>query len=153
MSAPIRKKEAFDAIQKILKDREEVALRAMEEAQNSANSEEKSSAGDKYETGRAMAQNQKDMNQRQLFEIREALLLLEKNDRNGPFQLALPGSLVYTEGGTYFMGPGLGKLVLTDGRILMSISQNAPLGALLLGKKVGDVIDFQGRKIRILNIE
>src|SRR5580698_3327273 len=41
---------------------------AMRQAQDSANSEEKSSAGDKYETGRAMGHLQKDMHARQLAE-------------------------------------------------------------------------------------
>jgi hypothetical protein len=38
----------------------------MESAQQSANSEEKSSAGDKYETSRAMGHLEKDMHARQL---------------------------------------------------------------------------------------
>src|ERR1700761_1589374 len=41
---------------------------AMTQAQEAANSEEKSSAGDKYETGRAMGHLQKDMHARQLAE-------------------------------------------------------------------------------------
>ncbi len=32
------------------------------------------------------------------------------------------------------------------------ISYQSPLGAVLIGKKIGDVVDFRGRKIEIINI-
>src|ERR1700761_8776247 len=44
------------------------ANESMTQAQEAANNEEKSSAGDKYETGRAMGHLQKDMHARQLAE-------------------------------------------------------------------------------------
>jgi hypothetical protein len=124
----------------------------MEEAQESANAEEKSSAGDKYETGRAMSQNQRDLNARQMLEARAALQLLDQNDRSGPFVKAFPGALLRTQERYYFLGPGLGKLPLTSGPEVISLSVGAPLGQLLLGKKEGDVVEFQGRRIPILEI-
>src|SRR5579864_2189317 len=50
----------------LLSRRIATAREAMDQAQEAANSEEKSSAGDKYETGRAMGQLQKEMHSRQL---------------------------------------------------------------------------------------
>ncbi len=48
----------------------------MEDAQQAANGEEKSSAGDKYETSRAMGHLQKDMHARQLAEQAKELAAL-----------------------------------------------------------------------------
>src|ERR1700733_11093726 len=66
------KRCALDLIgQRITASRE-----AIDQAQEAANSEEKSSAGDKYETGRAMGHLQKDMHARQLAESVKELATL-----------------------------------------------------------------------------
>lgn len=57
-----------------------VARQAMDNAQASANSEEKSSAGDKYETGRAISHLEKDMYARQLMANAQELNALRKSD-------------------------------------------------------------------------
>jgi len=54
------KAEILAFIRGRLQEQAELCLREMDLAQESANSEEKSSAGDKYETGRAMSQQQRD---------------------------------------------------------------------------------------------
>lgn len=130
----------------------EVARKAMEEAQDSANSEEKSSAGDKYETGRAMSQNQKDLNQRQLLEAESALHMLEASLVKRNADRVGPGSLVLTSDKPYFIGPGLGLLRLSDGTGFVSVSVQAPAGKLLEGKKAGDSFEFMGKRIEILEI-
>ena len=50
----------------ILEQRIDASYNSMQNAQAAANEEEKSSAGDKYETGRAMNHLEKDMHARQL---------------------------------------------------------------------------------------
>src|ERR1700736_1647953 len=60
----------------LIGERMAAAKEAMEQAQEAANSEEKSSAGDKYETGRAMGHLQKDMHARQLAESVKELATL-----------------------------------------------------------------------------
>jgi hypothetical protein len=140
------------AVRTVLESRITLARTAMEEAQAAANSEEKSSAGDKYETSRAMSQNQRDLNARQLLEARNAVHNLELCEGNGPFKKAFPGALIRTTDMLYFMGPGLGKLTLEDGTVFISMSAQAPMGQLLQGKKVGDKFLFQGKKGEILEI-
>ena len=54
------KEQLWVQCQKIVEHRLATAQQAMDAAQQSANQEEKSSAGDKYETGRAMAQLERD---------------------------------------------------------------------------------------------
>nr|GFD49124.1 hypothetical protein [Tanacetum cinerariifolium] len=56
-----------------------VAARAgMAAAQESSNSETKSSAGDKYETGREMANQERDRHAAQLYEAQKLLADLQK---------------------------------------------------------------------------
>jgi len=60
----------------LIEQRIATAREAIDQAQQAANQEEKSSAGDKYETGRAMGHLQKDMYARQLSENRKELAIL-----------------------------------------------------------------------------
>ena len=56
----LNKKQLYDLCQAVVQQRIDTARHAMTAAQESANEEGKSSAGDKYETGRAMAQIERD---------------------------------------------------------------------------------------------
>src|ERR1041385_4204908 len=62
--------------EEIIRGRISVAEHAMKQAQESANSDEKSSAGDKHETGRAMGQIDREMNERQLKEAKRELEII-----------------------------------------------------------------------------
>jgi len=134
-----------------LNERAEVARHAMNSAQESANAEEKSSAGDKYETGRAMSQLERDMNAWQLLKIESEINYL----KNLPVQqssLTGAGSIIHTSQGLYFIGPALGK-VNNKGISFIALSATSPLGKLLIGKKVGETIPFRDQQIEITGIE
>src|ERR1700744_2782973 len=99
------KRWALDLIgQRITASRE-----AVDQAQQSANSEEKSSAGDKYETGRAMGHLQKDMYARQLAESVKELANLHAVQTEKIYPTAQTGALVQTDTIDFFIGAGLGK--------------------------------------------
>ena len=117
------------------------ATEAMQAAQESANSESKSSAGDKYETGRAMAQLERDRHAQLLADAKRMLADLEKINPGITTSVVVPGSLVRTSRGTFFLAISAGKLTL-DGADYFAVSVASPIGALLLGKKVGDVVLF-----------
>ena len=124
---------------------------AMNQAQEAANSEEKSSAGDKYETGRAMGHLQKEMHARQLAESMKELAALQAISIE---QLCQEGrSGVYLEGGeiSFFISAGLGKQVI-EGRTILFLSPHAPLAKLLQGKKTGDEILFNNLPIKIREV-
>src|SRR5580693_2338076 len=67
---------------------------AIDQAQQAANQEEKSSAGDKYETGRAMGHLQKDMHARQLAESMRELASLHAVNADTLYTIAGPGALL-----------------------------------------------------------
>ena len=65
---------------KLINQRIANAKSAVSQAQDAANSSDKSTAGDKYETSRAMGQIDSDMNSKQLLEAEQELSFLEKID-------------------------------------------------------------------------
>lgn len=128
-----------------------LALKAMEDAQNAANQETKSSVGDKYETGRAMMQLEKEKYAQQLVQAQDLHQQLERlNPQQQSTQIQL-GSLIRSNEGLYYLSVSLGKLI-HEGKTVFVLSAISPLGQVLLGKKGGEKIVFQGRNISILEL-
>ena len=82
-------------------------------AQASANEESKSSAGDKYETGRAMAQLEIEKASAQLAEAQKLMQTLEHIPVTVSNVVRL-GSIAYTNEGNYFLSIPAGTLILDD---------------------------------------
>jgi hypothetical protein len=124
---------------------------AMDQAQEAANSEEKSSAGDKYETGRAMGHLQRDMHARQLAELVRELAALHAVNTDRLYPTGQMGALLHTEQIDFFISIGLGKQTI-DGRTIIFLSPQAPLARTLQTKRAGDSIAFQQTAIPIREI-
>lgn len=145
------KKELHQACLAVLQTRIDRIRQAVEEIQAAANEETKSSAGDKFETGRAMMQQEKDKMAHQLalnISWKNQLALLNPAETKTAVGL---GSLVITQEGQYYLSIPLGKLKLA-GQTYFAISLASPIGKALLNKKAGDEIVFQKRKISILRL-
>ena len=113
--------------------------------------ETKSSVGDKYETGRAMIQNEKEQLMKQLSKSLELRTKLQQiNPSKKPDKVAL-GSLVVCNSGSYYISVGIGKIVL-DKQAYFAISVISPIGKLLLNKKIGDEVFFREKKISIMEL-
>ncbi len=135
----------------IIQQRIDTAAQAMQGAQEAANSEEKSSAGDKYETSRAMGHLQKDMYARQLGANRlEMAALLGIAIPTLPLTAAR-GCIVETGTGLFFIAAGLGKIIF-DGKAVYILSPDAPVAKALLGKVAGGKIIFNDKETVIKNI-
>lgn len=126
----------------------DTARQAMEAAQEAANSESKSSAGDKYETGRAMAQLERDRHATLLAEARKLKQELDHIDAEKTYSIVQPGSLVTTTQGTYFISISAGKITL-DGTDYFAVSPASPIAAALHRRAVGDTITFNKKPYRI----
>lgn len=122
------------------------AEEAIRMAQESANEEGKSSAGDKYETGRAMAQLEIEKASSQLAEANKLKQALEQVPVDALGPVVKPGSLVITNQGSYFISIAAGRLTVAD-KMWFAISARSPLGAELVGKKEGDVVKVMGKEI------
>ena len=122
--------------------------RAMENAQAAANEEEKSSAGDKYETGRAMNQIEKDMHARQLAANKNDLASLLTIDCNHVYEKIIPGCFVKCTGVSFFIAAGLGKITVDEQTVFL-LSLHAPMAKMLYHKNTGDSILFNGKELVI----
>jgi hypothetical protein len=116
---------------------------AMDDAQQSANSEEKSSAGDKYETGRAMSMIDRDRNAKRLEEVVQELLLLQSIPAGALYEHVANGAVIGCGEKIYFIATGLGALNFEDHQVIV-LSPWAPLANLLRGKKKGEAIMLNG---------
>ena len=135
------KQQLFLLCQQYVQQRIDTARQAMEAAQESANSEEKSSAGDKYETGRAMAQLERDRHAQLLAEARKLEGDLQRLNIDKAYDTVQPGSLVITSRGQFFISVSAGKLTV-DGTDYFAVSPASPIAALLMGHRAGDVVTF-----------
>ncbi|MEZ0538354.1 3-oxoacyl-ACP synthase [Fibrella arboris] len=134
-----------------VQQRIDTATEAMRAAQESANSESKSSAGDKYETGRAMAQLERDRHAQLLADAQRMLQELQHIDLAPP-TVVRAGSLVKTTRGTFFISISAGRISV-DGNDYMAVSAASPIGTALRGKRIGDTALFNNVRYVIEAIE
>jgi hypothetical protein len=128
-----------------------VARESIDQSQQAANQEEKSSAGDKYETGRAMGHLQKDMYSRQLAESIKELAALHAVNTDTLYLTAGAGAFVRGDGIAFFIAAGLGRQQ-AEGQTIFFLSPQAPLAKTLQNKKPGDTLTFNGSLVTILEI-
>ncbi|WP_028980371.1 3-oxoacyl-ACP synthase [Sporocytophaga myxococcoides] len=126
--------------------------KAIEHAQLAANEETKSSAGDKYETGRAMMQLEIEKQSVQLGEAMKLKQVLSQINPEKTSDSIQSGSLVFTDQGNFYISISAGKLDF-EGITYFAISPVSPLGALLMTKKSGDVVQLNGKTFTIRKIE
>ena len=133
----------------LLKERLKTTTDLITAAQDSANNEGKSSAGDKYETGRAMGHLQKEMYQQQAEKIRHELLIANATDTVLNPGIIKQGSAIITDDLVIFICVGLGKKII-EGKTVLFVSGGSPLFKLLYSRKPADsiVIDRKQSVIR-----
>jgi hypothetical protein len=141
------KKMAVD----LLKERIANARAAMEEAQAAANEGEKSSVGDKYETSRAMAQNDRDIYARQLDAAERDLAFINKIDTSHLIDKIDVGAFVETSSGNYFLLTGLGDIKVNNEHCFF-VAAGSPIGKVFFGHTTGDKVNFNGKDLVIDNV-
>ena len=121
-------------------------------AQESRDDETKSSVGDKYETGRAMAQLEIEKLGEQLSQALAHRDVLNGLDIESTSEVVKSGSLVETNNGTYFLAIGFGKIDLGE-EIVFVVSLSSPVGRALEGKSKGDKVQFLKQELLIVDIQ
>ncbi len=116
--------------------------------QKARNNEIKSSVGDKYETGRAMMQNEleKQALLLQQYQIQKANILKIQNMKS--YDEIGFGSLVLTNQGNYLIAIGIGRV-----EKFSVISILSPLGKAFRGLKSGDMFIFQNKEYKINSVK
>ena len=119
--------------------------KAIAEIRESAANETKSSAGDKYETAREMMQQEIDRNQARLNELNKLKATLDSIVPAVKGDIVLPGSVVYTNNGNFYISISAGPLML-DGTRFYAISAASPIGAKLAGQRAGYSFELNGKR-------
>ncbi len=145
------KEQLWLQCKQIVEQRLATAQQAMDAAQESANQEEKSSAGDKYETGRAMAQLERDKAAAQVEENRKMLAVLRQIKQSTIAERVILGSVVVTDRNKFYVSIGTGKLEI-GGESYIAISTQSPIGRLLLHKCAGEFFSFNNQKQTIISV-
>jgi len=123
----------------------------IQNASDSAQSDTKSTAGDKHETERAMMHLEQEKLGKQLHEsllLKEILCKINSSENHESIQL---GSLVSATNGNFFISTGLGKIV-TDAMECYAISLQSPIGKALFALKKGDVFSLNGSKHEVKEV-
>ncbi len=143
-----KKNQLKNSIYNFLQEKAQKLQEAITQTQNSANAEEKSSAGDKFETARAMAQIEKDRLTQQLSLVYADIEILRKITDSTTSNSIHLGSLFKANNIWYFMAVSIGKWQEENQEILV-ISMSSPIGKLFLGKKNGDKVIFMNKELQI----
>jgi hypothetical protein len=110
--------------------------------------ETKSTAGDKYETGRAMLQAEEDRLMERKSISQNMLHHLKELDISNRKEKVGPGSLVEAGGNYYFISVALGKILFYDEPVFC-ISGVSPIGKALMGASEQEKVNFNGKVILI----
>ena len=137
--------------QELLQNRLRVLEKSMNDIYNNLESETKSTAGDKHETGRAMLHLEREKLSHQLAIINNQLQVFNKINLEAQISRVVLGSLVYTTQANYFISVSMGEL--KAGKIrAYAISPMSPVGQALMLKAVDETVFYNNQKIKILKI-
>ena len=151
MNTPDIKRKLFSLCEEYVTEKINTAQEAIDNAQNSANEETRSSSGDKYETGRSMMQLEIEKYSAQLAEAFKLRKVLVQVNVEKIYQTVQLGSLVITNNGNYFISISAGRLNLDEIEYL-AISLSSPIGQLLFNKKSNDTFEFRDKKYLIESV-
>ena len=111
-------------------------------------SDTKSAAGDKYETGVEMVKQEQNKIMGQLNEIIKMKDALQRVSFEIHSAVRV-GSVIVLPQITLLLSVAFGKINYQNQEVLC-ISHQAPLAKLLIGKKAGDTIEFNGKHLDII---
>src|SRR6478736_5649798 len=133
----------------IVNQRIQTVEKAIADAQATANSDTKSSAGDKYETTRSMMQLEIEQQSTQLAEAKKLKDALLKINPTQSTKIVKPGSLVITNHGDFYLATSVGSVMIND-KSYMVLSPTSPVGALMIGLHAGNELTFN-KKVFIIH--
>jgi hypothetical protein len=145
------KKELYKQCRDYVQKRMDAAQLAINEAQKASQDDTKSSAGDKYETGREMMQQETDRNMAQLNEANKLKVTLNKINTNTVNDIADAGSLVITDNGIFYIAISAGILIANNEKYF-AVSPASPIGKMLKGQKKGGEFKLNDKIYRVKQV-
>jgi hypothetical protein len=138
------KQDLYQQCLTYVQTRMDAAQQAIDEAQQAQKDDTKSSAGDKYETGREMAQQETDRNMAQLTEANKLKIILNTINPLTSSSQVENGSVVITNNGNFYIAISAGSLVVNAVRYF-AVSLASPIGIKMRGLKAGGVFSLNGK--------
>jgi hypothetical protein len=145
------KKELYELCVSYVRKSMDAAELGIKEAQKASNEDTKSSAGDKYETGRAMMQQETNRNLAQLNEANKLMVALNRISTGGTSAKAETGSVIITNNGNFYLAISAGSLSV-NGQPYFAVSPGSPIGMMLMGKQAGDSFTLNGKSYAIISV-
>lgn len=145
------KEQLYQACKKFADERIQSIQQVLESIEEARNNETRSSAGDKYETGRSMMQIEADNNNIQLHEAMQVKNTLQRINPSRKTEQVEAGSLVATTQGNYYLSIGMGAVNMGN-QSYYCVSVQSPIGRQLIGKSSGDEISINGMPIKITGV-
>ena len=145
------KKSLLFQCAELMQEKINVLEKMTNEMQDSANNETKSSAGDKFETGRAMMHMERDKYARQLAQAIHVRDQLKRINPDKIFDQVSFGAVVKTRLANYFIAISAGRIEV-EGEKFYVISPQAPLAQEILQKKAGDAFVFNDQEVKVLEV-
>lgn len=145
------REQAYLALEKALQLKLEQAKEVFNEAQESVVSEAKSTAGDKHETGRAMAQLEVEKAGKKVFEAEQAIKILPLLKKASVQNTIALGSLIQTSFGWFYLSTGIGKIQM-DETTIYCIGYSSPIAQSLIGKKKKDSFELNENQYEIIKL-
>jgi len=143
----MNKSEVENVILDFLVSNLKIQQEEMDELLAAMSNDTKSTAGDKHETSRAMAQLEQEKLGKQISDLQLQKQQFISNHGKSNSKINA-GSLVETSIGWFYIGIPIGQLKIGTTTVFC-MSVIAPLGKALLNKSSGECIEFNGRMIEI----
>lgn len=134
--------------QQLLQDKIDVFRDMISGLTEDAKNDAKGSAGDKHETALSMMHIEQEKLNHKLKEILEQKAILDKIDASQIHNKIALGSVVKANAMYLFVSAALPKIVI-DGKTIIALSPQAPLGLKLMGNSVGFSFEINGSKYNI----
>ena len=147
-----RKEELYQACLRQINKRINNIQKRLMDIETARNKAVKSTAGDKFETDRAMMQMKEEELNVQMIQAVNVKQNLQKINSMSPSDHIQLGSLVETSNGSYYLSIGIGKVIL-EGEMYYCISTQSPIGQLLLNRKKGDEITFRDQPLLVRRLD
>ena len=146
------KQQLYQYCQMHLATQMEIVNKALHDASEAVMSDTKSSAGDKHETSRAMAQLEQEYLNKQKAEILSQCDVFSKIQSEITHQSVVQGALVSTNLGKFYIAINAGKIILNDDTCFC-ISVVSPIAQAMLHAKTGESRVFNGKPLTIHHVE
>lgn len=146
------KQEILQQHQQLLQDKIDVFRDMISGLTEDAQNDAKGSAGDKHETALSMMHIEQEKLNRKLAEVLDQKGILEKINPEIIAETISLGSLVKANGIYLYLSLALPKINI-DGVNVIALSPQAPLGAKLMGNRVGFTFEINGTTYLIESVE